>query len=110
MKEEEQAELTALSAFITYMAMSVLIVAPVVVLVFYFSDLLKDDPVTYTRSIRVMIGFGLGCLLSMMVSGVMTWRAIREPFDEEEEEEEDEEDEDEEEEDEEEEEEEEEED
>jgi len=93
MEEEDQAELTAFSAFITYLALSILIVAPVVVLVFYFSDLLKDDPVTYTRSMRIMIGFGLGCLLSLVLSVMMAWRAIREPAEVEEEDEDEEEDE-----------------
>jgi uncharacterized membrane protein len=88
-EEDDEAEdrMSALSTFKTYLLLTVLVISPIPVLIFYFSDILKDDPLTYTRGIRMLIGFALGCLLSLIISGFMTWRAVREPVGEEGEEE-----------------------
>jgi hypothetical protein len=80
--ETETKQLSPVMTFAMYMLLLVLSLTSIVVLIVYFSGLYKAD---YTRGERMMIGFGIGLLISVVLAGLGTWRATREPTEEDEE-------------------------
>jgi len=81
--ETETKQLSPVMTFTMYMVLMLLTVSSIVVLIVYFSGIYKAD---YTRGERMMLGFGIGILVSVVLSAIATWRATREPKEEDDEE------------------------